>query len=230
MAFQTSVYSQQAPAVEGNFSSANPRVSLLTGEGALVTGTNGVVVGNFAWANSSGVVSNAGGAGQIGFVNRDMNALITAWLGASSMIIPAGLPVTLLTQGDFWDKFAGGAVMGQKVYAYLADGTVYSAVTATPPTMTGTVSTATNTTLTVTTAPANPIVVGMPVSGTGIAAGTVISALGTGTGGLGTYTLSLATTATGSGVTATFTTAVETLFVVRSTAAAGELAKISTWG
>lgn len=229
MTFQAQVNLQPAPAVEGDFASANPRATVLAGAGALVAGTNGLTVGNFAWV-ASGVASNNGVGAPAGFVHREVNALITAFLAETSMVIPAGLPVTLFRAGEFWDKFAGGAAIGQKVYAYYADGTAYSAPTASPPTMTGTVSTATNTTLTVTTAPASPIVVGMPVSGTGIAAGTYISALGTGTGGLGTYTLSQATTATASGVTATFTTAAETSFYVDSTAAAGELAKISTWG
>jgi hypothetical protein len=229
--FQNSVKAQQAPAIAGDFASANPRASVLAGEGALIAGANGVTVGNFAWSLNGVAMSNyQASPAQVGFVHREMNAIITVWLGQSSMTVPAGLPVTLMEAGDFWGKFAGGATIGQKVYASLADGSLSAAATATPPTNTGVVSTATNTTLTVTTAPAAPIVVGQPISGTGIPAGTYIAALGTGTGGLGTYTLSAATTATAAGVTATFTLAVETPFVVRSTAAAGEIAKISTWG
>lgn len=230
MTFQTVVNQYQAPAVAGDFASANPRASVLAGAGALVTGANGVTVGQFAWALNGVANNNYAVGGQVGFVHREMQALITAWLGVTSMIVPAGLPITLMEAGDFWGRFAGGAAVGQKAYASYADGSLSAAAAGTPPTNTGTISTATNTTLTVTTAPAAPIVVGQPVSGAGIVAGTYISALGTGTGGLGTYTLSAATTATASGVTATFTTAVETPFVVRSAAAAGELAKISTWG
>lgn len=231
MTFQTSVKSQQAPAIAGDFASANPRASVLAGESALVAGANGVTVGNFAWSLGNVAMSNfQASPAQVGFVHREMNAIITVWLGQSSMTVPAGLPVTLMEAGDFWGLFAGGATIGQKVYANYGTGALSAAATATPPTNTGVVSTATNTTLTVTTAPAAPIVVGQPVSGAGIAAGTYIAALGTGTGGLGTYTLSAATTATAAGVTATFSLAVETPFVVRSTAAAGEIAKISTWG
>lgn len=228
--FQSVVNQYPAPAVEGDFASANPRASMLAGDSALVTGAAGVTVGQFAWAKD-GIATNAYQiGGEIGFVHREMQALITTWLGEESMVVPVGLPITLMVAGDFWDKFAAGATAGQKVFAKYATGAAYAAATGTPPTVTGTVSTATNTTLTVTTAPSEPIAVGMPVSGTGIAAGTYISAFGTGTGGLGTYTLSAATTATASGVTATFTTAVETAFSARSTAANGELAKISTWG
>jgi hypothetical protein len=229
--FQRTVNTQQAPAVEGDFASSNPRASVLAGEGALVTGSLGVTVGNFAWA-LAGVVQNAFQVGgQIGFVHREMQALITAWLGQSTLVIPAGMPVTLHEAGDFWDKFAAGAAIGQKVYAYYADGTAYAAATGTPPTNALiTANTATNTTLTVTANTGAPIAIGQPVSGAGIPAGAYISAFGTGTGGAGTYTLSAATTATASGVTVTATTAIETAFTVRSTAAAGEIAKISTWG
>ena len=231
MSFQAQVNLQPAPAVEGDFASANPRAVMLAGEGTLVTGASGVTVGRFAWADANGVVNNYYTVGgRNGFIHREQQAVITVFLDETSNLVPAGLPVTLYVQGEFWGKFAGGATIGQKVYASYADGTLSAAATGTPPTNTGTVSTATDTTLTVTTAPAAPIVVGQPVSGSGIPAGAYIAALGTGTGGLGTYTLSAATTATASGVTATFTTAKETNFNVDSTAAAGELAKISTWG
>jgi hypothetical protein len=164
-----------------------------------------------------------------GFVHREQQALITAWLGSSSMAVPVGLPVTLMNGGDFWAKFAAGATAGQKAYASYADGSLSSGVTGAPATSTGTVTTALSTTLTVTAAPSAPIAVGQPVSGAGIPAGTYIAALGTGTGGTGTYIMSAAGTAAAS-VTATFQNTVETNFVVRSTCAAGELAKISTHG
>ncbi|SEF31364.1 hypothetical protein ABL840_09145 [Variovorax sp. NFACC27] len=232
MTFQTQVNLQPAPAVEGDFASANPRATVLAGPGALVSGAAGVTVGQFAWADANGVVSNAyGSGGRIGFVHREQQALITIFLAETSMVVPQGFPITLHQAGDFWDKFAGGASIGQKVYASYADGSASAAATGTPPTNALIVAnTATNTTLTVTANTGAPIVVGQPISGAGIQAGTVISALGTGTGGAGTYTLSLATTATATGVTITAQTAKETNFVVQSAAAAGELAKISTWG
>lgn len=232
MSFQAQVNLQPAPAVEGDFASANPRAVLLAGEGTLVTGTSGVTVGRFAWTNGSGVVNNSFTVGgRVGFIHREQQAVITVFLDETSNVVPAGLPVTLYNQGDFWGKFAGGAAVGQKVYASYADGTLSAAATATAPTNALiTANTATNTTLTVTANTGAPIVVGQPVSGTGIPAGAYISALGTGTGGAGTYTLSAATTAIATGITVTATTAKETNFNVDSTAAAGELAKISTWG
>ena len=231
---QTVINVAQAPAVEGDFASANNRASMLAGPGALVTGANGLTVGQFAW-NSGGVVSNTPGAsqvlGQIGFVHREAQALITAYLGVSGLVIPAGFPCTLMITGDYWDRFAAGAVVGQKVYAYYADGSAYAAATGTPPTNALiTANTATNTTLTVTANTGAPIALGQPVSGSGIPAGAYITAFGTGTGSAGTYILNAATTATATGVTVTATTAQETNFTVRSAAAAGELAKTSTWG
>jgi hypothetical protein len=228
MAFQTLVNKQQAPAVAGDFASANPRATVLAGENALVTGAAGVIVGQFAWA-LAGVATNAfAAAGQVGFVHRETQALITAWLGATSMVVPGGLPITLFEAGDFWGKFAAGATVGQKAYASYADGSLSAAATATPPVgavVTGSIAT---TVLTVTAVTSGTLAVGQPISGAGVTAGTFISSLGTGTGGIGTYNVSVSQTVASTAVTALG--AVETAFVVRSTAAAGELAKISTWG
>jgi hypothetical protein len=58
------------------------------------------------------------------------------------------------------------------------------------------------TTLTVSPTPTGRLAVGYPVFGTGIAAGTVITALGTGTGGAGTYTVNNAQTVGSEGMTA----------------------------
>jgi hypothetical protein len=49
-------------------------------------------------------------------------------------------------------------------------------------------------TLTVTNPPTNSLAVGYRIEGVGVAAGTIITALGTGTGGVGTYTLNTAST------------------------------------
>lgn len=232
MGFQKTINQVLPVALEGDFASANPRASMLVGDSALVTGASGVTVGNFAWATAAGIVTSAWAAAcRIGFVHREMQALITTYLAEASLVIPGGLPVTLMTAGDFWDRFAGGAVIGQKVYAYYADGSAYAAATGTPPTNALiTANIATSNVLTVTANTGLPIVVGQPVSGAGIAAGAYISALGTGTGGAGTYTMSAAATATTTGITVTATTAVETNFIVASTAAAGELAKTTIQG
>ena len=117
MTFQTTIKAQQAPAVEGDFASANPRASVLAGEGAFIAGTAGATVGRFAWADAAGLVTNVGSGAPTGFIHREMNALITTFLGAASMVIPAGLIVTLMAAGDFWVKTLTTATVGQKVFA-----------------------------------------------------------------------------------------------------------------
>lgn len=117
--FQRTVNTNPAPAVEGDFASANPRRSLLAGEGALIAGTGGVIVGRFAWArNADGIVTNAkpAGAARVGFVGRNQPVVITGWLEANSMTLTEGLEITLHDGGDFWCRFAAGAAIGQKVF------------------------------------------------------------------------------------------------------------------
>jgi hypothetical protein len=123
MTFQTFVNAQQSPAVEGDFSSSNPRASVTTGESMFVAGATGAVVGNFGWADVNGLVTNVGAGAPTGFIYRNMQALITVFLGASTMTIPTGVPVTLFSQGEFWDKTATVATVGQKVFASNTDGT-----------------------------------------------------------------------------------------------------------
>jgi hypothetical protein len=62
------------------------------------------------------------------------------------------------------------------------------------------------TTMTVTVAPAvGSIYIGMPISGTGVTAGTTITGLGTGTGGVGTYVVSASQTVSSTTITGTST-------------------------
>ena len=127
MSFQAQVNLQPAPAVAGDFASANPRATMLAGPGAIVAGSTGVNTGVFAWVTSGVAVSNGSGVPS-GLVRRDNAALITAFLAESGTNIPQGLPVTVYTQGDFWvQATVAAATVGQKVFAKLADGTVQTA-------------------------------------------------------------------------------------------------------
>jgi hypothetical protein len=123
MSFQKTVNQYLAPAVAGDFASANPRASVVAGEGQFVAGSGGVTVGLFAWA-VAGVVTNAGSGAPTGFVHRDLQALITTFLAEAGLVIPQGLPVTLFNQGDFWVKTGTSATLGQKVFASLTTGGV----------------------------------------------------------------------------------------------------------
>lgn len=132
MSFQKTLNHDLPVGIEGDFASTNPYHTVLAGEGALKAGADGVVIGAFAWADpSTGLVSNKQVQnGILGFVRRDNTALITQYLAESSLIIPAGFGITLYDGGDFWARFEGGATVGQKVFASIADGSVVAADTA----------------------------------------------------------------------------------------------------
>lgn len=236
MAFQRQVNIQPAPAVAGDFASANPRASVLAGAGQLVAGPNGVTVGRFAWIDPvTGTVSNNGVGAPAGFVHRNQQALITIFLAEQSNVIPAGLPVTLFDAGDFWVKNDGSvaAVTNHKAYANFATGQITFNVTGTPPTsavvtgsiaanvVTGSIAVNSSTgsisgqTLTVTAVAAGTVLAaGQVLSGTGVAFGTTILSQTSGTlGGIGVYQVSIyqnvaSTTiaATGGGLTVTAVT------------------------
>jgi hypothetical protein len=135
MPFQNRVNLYQAPAIEGDFASDNPRSTVLAGPGGLVAGPGGVVVGKFAWVDPDARTTNSFGAspfGPDGFVHRDQQALIQNYLQEESMMVPKGFGVTLHNTGDFWARNLGPAalVKGSPVYAGYADGGIYSAAPA----------------------------------------------------------------------------------------------------
>lgn len=120
MSFQTAVNQQQAPAVAGDFASANPRASVIgPGQGSWVAGAGGVTIGKFAWGAADGTVLNAGANAPTGFVHRDQQGQIVTYLTEAGMVIQAGLPLTLHRTGDYFVKVAGpnAAVVGNKVFA-----------------------------------------------------------------------------------------------------------------
>jgi len=233
MPFQSVVHVDPAFAVEGDFASANPRASLLAGVGALVVGAVPVIIGRFARAkNSDGTVTSAdpGVPSRIGFVQRTQLSIITPFLGEQTMLVPVGTAIALHDAGDFWVRFANGAAIGQKVYASYADGSATAGAAGAPPQGAAVTATVANgsPTLTVTAVGAGALAVGDVLTGAGIPAGTYVAALGTGTGGVGTYVMSANANADGAGEAVTAAGAKETPWYVHSTAAAGELAQIST--
>lgn len=213
MNFQTFVGTQPAPAVAGDFASANPRFSVDAGPGGLVAGAAGVAVGRFAWWSFSqldpndtpAVVNNFGSGPVTGFVHREQQGLITTFLAESSQVIPPGFAMTLMSGGDFWciNDGATACTVGMKAYANYADGKVTFAATATPGTASGAASSiaaATNSftgsindnILTVTVLSTGTIRPGTTISGTGVATGTkIVSQVSGTTGGVGVYTVSI---------------------------------------
>lgn len=210
MGFQAQINSQPAPAVAGDFASANPRSSVLTGAGGLVAGALGVTVGRFAWITPDGLTADShGDVGRLpdGFVHRDMQALITTYLTESGMTIPAGFAVTLHNEGDFWALNTGPAALGinDAIFANYKDGSIAQAAgaNASATGSMGATFTATGTgTSLVVTAVTGVITPGETISGTGVPVGTTIVGQVSGTtGGAGTYTTSVATTAAAATVT-----------------------------
>lgn len=206
MGFQKQVNLTQAPAVAGDFASANPRASTLAGPGGLVAGLSGVTVGKFAWVDDvDGITVNSYGtfAGKpSGFVHREQQALITAFLGESSMLVPQGFPITLHNEGDFWAKVTGAtaATVGATVYATYATGdiTIGSAATGASTTASiGATFTASGSGTNLTTSAVTGLISIGDTLGTttGISAGiTIVSQTSGTTGGAGVYVTSAATT------------------------------------
>lgn len=158
--FQGQVYATQAPAVEGDWASANPRGSVLAGEGGLVAGTGvdngvtvaGIIVGRFGWLSYRGVdndeapaVVNSFGIGMpAGLIHRSQVGLILNYLQESSLVLPTGFQTALFNDCDIWIKNRGSTYcqVGMKAFANYADGTCYfAAAGSTPPGGSGSAST-----------------------------------------------------------------------------------------
>ena len=195
MGFQTKVNRQPGVAVKGDFADANIRASVLAGAGQLVAAPlpRSPIVGNFCWGDqlTGQAYSNYRGeaAAKIGFVRRDQQAIIAAFLAESVMYLEAGLIITLFSQGSFWAEFPLGAEVGQKVFARYLDGSVYaddagaSAVGASA--MTGSLA---NTGILTIGALTGTVRVGQVLSGGAAPAGVaILSQLSGAPGGIGTY-------------------------------------------
>lgn len=230
MGFQQSVNTFPALAVEGDWASANPRASMIAGDSALVASAAGVRVGAFAFAsNLNGRVSSAhpGVPSRVGFVNRTQPVVITGWLEGDSMLLTSGLEVVLTVKGDVFARFADGAGIGDAVYASYADGSVVAdAAGATIPGASFTGVIAVTTGILTASVVTGDIVAGQPIAGTDVPAGTIVTGQLTGTpGGAGTYSTNIVTAVASTDMTTAG--AVATGWTVQSTAAVGELAKIS---
>lgn len=189
--FQTFVNRHMAPGVVGAFASMNPRSVVLAGPGALIADSaSPVVVGFFAWAASGVAYGSEQSNAQLGFVGNEGQTVITDFLGVSRLSIQAGFPVTLYNRGDFWAQVAGAVTVGAEIYADALTGAPQ--VSSTTFSGTGSISDGSGgagTILNVTVATSGALRVGDTLTGSGITAGTKITAFGTGTGGTGTYTV-----------------------------------------
>lgn len=223
--FQTSVSANLAYGVVGDFGTTGPWTTVPATAGELTAGAAGVTIGQFAWADdATGVVTNYkpnNTSTRFGYVGRaGQRVMITSFLAEASMVINPGFEVTLYDGGAYLGQApAGGASIGQKLFAPYAGGAPVLGTAGSAPTVaTTTVSTTSGSpNLTAVSAPLYP---GQPISGTGIPAGsTVLSYNATNN----TAVMSANATATGTGVTLTQTTAYETRFYVKTAGAAGDI-------
>lgn len=216
--FQTFTNVLQAPGIAGDFASANPRATNLSsqqyGNAGFVAGPLGLTIGLFAWIDKSTyrIASNFGAGAPDGFVHRAQEALITVYLNAYGLTIPAGFGVgNIFGAGDFFVVNNGLtlATPGVKAYAnnttgvasFAATGSPTAGATSTASTIsaqTGSSAASTIVDNVFTTGPAvtGTLVPGGVLSGTGVATGTVIIAqltpllAGETTGGVGRYQVS----------------------------------------
>lgn len=225
--FQTQVRVQPAPAVAGDFASANPTFSVDAGPGGLVAGAAGAYVARFGWAVSSvmdgdgapAAVNSFGAGLPTGFVHREQQATITAFLAESSMLIVPGTAMAMMKGGDFWivNSGAAAAVPGMKAFARFADGLATFAAAGSAA---GAVASATGSIaagagsvtasiagniMTVTAVGSGTLPVGATLSGSGVVTGTTATAQLTGTDeGVGTYRVSVPQTVASTTVVAAF--------------------------
>ena len=205
--FPNTVYAVAAPGVEGDFATAAPVHSVIAGPGGLVAGAGGVTIGRFVWLDPANhnIALNSGVGIPAGIVAREMQGLITTYLGETGFIIPSGFGVTAYNVADIWVKNAGTteAQFYQKVYANQSNGSISfgppnsptqsASATASiaPATGSFTGSIADNV-LTITAVGSGVVVAGGTFAGAAVATGTQVVAQLTGTtGGVGTYTVSI---------------------------------------
>ena len=167
--FPNQVNANQAPGVEGDFASANPRRAVLAGEGALIAGAGviagvsvpGAVVGRFGWLtyqsvdsdNAPGTINTFGTGLPAGLVSRAQVGLITQYLASGVTYRNSGFQCMAWSEVDLWVRNAGTtqAQVGQKAFANYADGSAaFAAAGATISAGTSTASTIAAGTMTVT--------------------------------------------------------------------------------
>jgi hypothetical protein len=224
MTFQTAVELQPQVGVPGDRATMNPTAVISRIAAAPL------VVAAFVWPSASDfddLVQNGGQGLPLGFAIRDQNGIIPNYLQEYSMQVPAGFPVEVAQQGEYFATSASALVARQKVFASQITGAILGGAagsTMSAASVTGAIA---GTTLTVSSVGSGTLAVGQEITGTNVTAGTYITALGTGSGGDGTYTVNNSQTVASETLTAT--EYIETEWKVARAAAAGGVGVISTW-
>jgi hypothetical protein len=207
--FQTQVETDMAPALAGDFASANPRQMVVAGPLGLQAGPNGLTVGRFAWLDwpadfrgSAAMANNYGTGAPDGFVHREQQAFITGYLSYASNLLPAGFETSLVYSGDLWalnddtvqinpgDQIYADNSTGRCLKTATAGGATASTwgIAAATASFTGTI---TDNVMATSGAVTGTIYPGAVVTGSGVTTGTVITRQLSGTtGGAGTYEVS----------------------------------------
>jgi len=141
-----------SPPLAQNLETRAPFASVLTGQQAPRSNVPGTIQGRFGWLSQSGLVNNTrlAASDRIGLVIpfRSLNGANGGVVGGPRALagsqaswtwefldtttappvlrVRPGLVVTLHGRGNFWVRFAGGAVPGNTVYASLVDGSAIS--------------------------------------------------------------------------------------------------------
>lgn len=217
MGFQKTVNQQPAPAVPGDFAGTNPRASVVAPPNGYVAAPDypatlggalreALIVGRFAWFNyATGLAANYLTANSLlGFVHREVQTIITTFLGEQRMGVQQGFPVTGSSQGDFWADFSASApdAAGLSVYADPVTGIATAGAAGQSVSFAITASLANTGVLTVTVT-GGVLAVGQAIVGTNVPAGSFITAqLTGGAGSTGTYQLNQGATVGSEAMTA----------------------------
>lgn len=118
--FPNAVRLQPEVGVPGSRASMNP-ISVISRN---AQGT--VNIAAFVWpgTDTDNQVQNTGTGKPLGFAVRDQVGIIPNYLQEASMAVPAGFPVEVAEQGEWFASSANVSTLGQKVFATLADGTL----------------------------------------------------------------------------------------------------------
>jgi hypothetical protein len=120
MSFPNAVRLQPEVGVPGTRASMNP-ISVISR-----LAQTPVTVARFVWpgTDADSQVQNTGAGTPLGLAITDQVGIIPNYLQEYSMQVPAGFPVQVAEQGEWFASSASVAALRQKVFATLADGTL----------------------------------------------------------------------------------------------------------
>jgi len=123
MPAQTQVELYRDIGVPGAKASKNPAVYTVNNHIAI----GPVPAGGFAWANPADPEATASAFGAdapLGFVERNIVYPNYTPMDPGTLVIPEGGTLTIAVKGDFYAMSTTAAVLGQAIFADLADGSI----------------------------------------------------------------------------------------------------------